>query len=327
MNTTLKALLSVLAAGICSSAAAQTFPNKTVTLMVPYPPGGVSDVIARRVNEPLGKLLGQAVIVDNLGGAAGSIAAQKVLSAPSDGHIVFQGSPNELILAPLAISAVKYKPEDFRLIQNIGVSPMAVFARKDLPASNGDELAAYIVKRAKEGKPLTYASVGHGSFYHLLGEQMSATVGAEMTHVPYKGGGPIVVDMLGGQIDIFISPYAAPQLELEKTGKLKIVMAATPARQRMIPHIPSAGESKTFKNLNLTIGTGYYVKKDTPELVVQALHKAITQVLNDQELKTTLLSQGGELAPISTLAASAGEYTKEIAANRAIAKSIKLEAQ
>ena len=327
MKSSLKLLLSVAALGICASVAAQNYPNKTVTLMVPYPPGGVSDVIARRVNEPLSKLLGQAVIVENLGGAAGSIAAQKVLNAPSDGHIVFQGSPNELILAPLAIGSVKYKSEDFRAVHNIGVSPIAVFARKGLPAANGDELAAYITKRASEGKPVTYASVGHGSFYHLLGEQMSSIVGAEMTHVPYKGGGPIVTDMLGEQIDIFISPYGAPQLELEKTGKLKIVMAASAARQRAIMHVPSAGESKAFKNFSYSIGTGYYVKKDTPEAVVQTLHKAITQVLNEPELRNTLLAQGGEMAPNLSLAASAAEYAKEVAAYKAIAKSIKLEPQ
>ena len=327
MKSSFKFLLSLAAVGICASAAAQTYPNKIVSLMVPYPPGGVSDVIARRVNEPLGKLLGQTVIVENLGGAAGSIAAQKVLNAPADGYYLFQGSPNELILAPLAIGSVKYKPEDFRVIHNIGVSPIAVFARKDLPAANGDELAAYIVKRSKEGKPVTYASVGHGSFYHLLGEQMAADLGAEMTHVPYKGGGPIVVDMLGGQIDIFISPYGAPQLELEKTGKLKIVMAASPARQRAIMHIPSAGESKAFKNFSYSIGTGYYVKKDTPEAVVQVLHKAITQVLNEPELRNTLISQGGDMSPIVSLSASSAEYTKEIATYRTIAKSIKLEPQ
>ncbi|MEY4537364.1 MAG: hypothetical protein RL171_1515, partial [Pseudomonadota bacterium] len=200
---------------------AQSFPNKPVTLMIPYPAGGLSDVIARTVNAPLGKALGQPVLVDNLGGASGSIAAQKVLNAPSDGYLVFQGSPNELIFAPLAISSVKYKPEDFRQIHRVGMAPMAIMARADLPANNADELVAYAIKAAKEGKSMTYASVGIGSFYHLLGEQMSKVIGVPMLHVPYKGAADVVKDMLGGQVDIFMSPYGAPQVELAKTGKIK----------------------------------------------------------------------------------------------------------
>lgn len=126
---------------LAGAAFAQTFPAMPVTLMIPYPPGGLSDNIAHRVNVPLGAALGQPAIVDNLGGGSGSIAAQKVLNAPSDGYLVFQGSPNELILAPLAISAIKYKPEDFRQIHRIALAPMAILARANFPARNADELA------------------------------------------------------------------------------------------------------------------------------------------------------------------------------------------
>ncbi len=321
--------LSALAATLvlAGSAFAQAYPAKPVTLLVPYPPGGVSDVIARMVNVPLQKALNQTVLVDNLGGASGSIAAQKVLNAPSDGALVFQGSPNELILAPMAISAVKYKSEDFRLVHQIGISPIAIFARSDLPASNGDELAAYIVKMAKEGKPVTYASVGNGTFYHLLGEQMSKVVGAEMTHVPYKGGGPIVADLMGKQIDIFISPYAAPHIEMAKSGKLKIIAALSPARQRMLPDVASVDEGKILKGFHFSIGTGYYVKKDTPEAIVQTLNKALSAVLTDEDLRTGLMAQGGEMSPAMTLDAAAKSYVGETAQFRAIAKSINLQPQ
>ena len=121
----------------------------------------------------MAKHLGQPVIIENLGGASGSIAAQKVLNAPADGQIIFQGSPNELILAPLAISAVKFKSDEFRLVQMITINPMAVLARKDLPVNNGDELVANTKKAAASGAPMTFASVGPGSIYHLLGEHMS----------------------------------------------------------------------------------------------------------------------------------------------------------
>jgi len=173
MRFSFKAVSSLLSSlMLCGAVCAQNFPTKTVTLMVPYPAGGVSDVIARTLNNTLSKHLGQTVIVENLGGASGGIAGQKVLNSPADGHMIFQGSPNELILAPLSNAAIKYKPEDFRLVQMITINPLVILARKDFPASNGDELVAYAKNAASEGRPLTYASVGPGSLYHLLGEHM-----------------------------------------------------------------------------------------------------------------------------------------------------------
>jgi tripartite-type tricarboxylate transporter receptor subunit TctC len=309
------------------SALAQSYPSKPVTLMVPYPPGGLSDVVARKVNTVLAKALGQPVVIENLGGAGGAIAAQKVLNAPSDGYYIFQGSPNELILAPLANAAVKYKAEDFRQIQRVAVSPIAVTARKDLPASNADELAAYAARMVKEGKPMTYASVGTGSFYHLLGEQMAKAIGSAMLHVPYKGGGPILTDMLGGQIDIFITPYGAPHVEMDKVSKIKFVTALSAERQALIKHVPSVDESKALKGFHYNIGTGYFVKKDTPESVVQVLHKALNEVLADPELRAALQAQGGEVASPMTLEAAAKAYADEMAQYRAIAKSINLQPQ
>ncbi|NBQ07756.1 MAG: tripartite tricarboxylate transporter substrate binding protein, partial [Betaproteobacteria bacterium] len=185
-----KASVALGALFLAGTVLAQTYPTKPVTLLVPYPAGGLSDVIARTVNNTLSKNLGQPVIVDNLGGASGAIAAQKVLNSHSDGQIIFQGSPNELILAPLAISAVKFKSEDFRLVQMISTAQIAFLARKDLPVNNVDEFLDYARKEAQAGRPITYASVGPGSFYHLLGEHLSKVTSIPMTHIPYKGGAP-----------------------------------------------------------------------------------------------------------------------------------------
>ena len=320
-------LLGVTGATYSILAQAQTFPAKPVTLMVPYPPGGLSDVIARRVNAPLSKALGQPVLVDNLGGASGSIAAQKVLAAPSDGYLVFQGSPNELIFAPLAISSVKYKPEDFRQIHRVGMAPMAIMARADLPANNADELVAYAIKAAKDGKSMSYGSVGIGSFYHLLGEQMSKVIGAPMLHVPYKGAADVVKDMMGGQVDIFISPYGAPQVELSKSGKIKFIAALSPSRGPLLPQLASTTESKLLKTFTAEIGTGYFVKRDTPEPVVQALHKAIQAVMVDPEFKTSIVALGQEMSPLQSLDAASKAFADETAQYRAIAKAINLQPQ
>lgn len=316
-----------LAAG---SAAAQTYPTKVVSLMVPYPAGGLSDVIARIVAPALAKQLGQQVIVENLGGASGAIAAQRVLSQPADGYLVFQGSPNELILAPLAMASVKFKSEDFRLVQMIGVAPIAVVARKGLPANNVDELIALAKKAGAEGKPLTYGSVGYGSFYHVLGEHFAQTIGARMTHVPYKGMAPLLQDMGGEQVDFAILVVGAQTVGLADQGRLKILGTLAPAGKVEVPFLksyPSINESRQIKDFAFNIWTGYFVRKDTPEPIVAALNKALTATLADPAVRSKLEEQALMVATPLSVAEAAREYEAQTARFRAIAKSIKLEAQ
>jgi tripartite-type tricarboxylate transporter receptor subunit TctC len=312
---------------LASAASAQTYPTKPVTLMVPYPAGGLSDVIARRVNAPLGKALGQPVIVENLGGASGGIGAQKVLSAPSDGYMLFQGSPNELIFAPMALSSVKYKSEDFRQIHRIAMAPMAILARADLPVNNADELVAYAAKAAKEGKSLSYGSVGIGSFYHLLGEKLSHQTGIPMLHVPYKGIADVVKDLIGNQVDIFMTPYGVAQVELAKSGKIKFIAALSPGRGPLMPQLASTTESKALKTFTAEIGTGYFVKRDTPEPIVQALHKAIQSVIGDAEFRSSMVVMGQETSPLQSLEVANKAFVDETAQYRAIGKSINLQPQ
>jgi len=326
----MKLIQFLLVAGsslVAIPASAQTFPTKPVTVMVPYPAGGVSDVIARLVSQPLAASLKQPVLVDNLGGASGAIAAQKVLDAPSDGYMVFQGSPNELILAGLANKAVKFKSEDFRMVQFIADAPLVIIARKGLEANNADELVALARRAAASGKSLTYASVGVGSFYHLLGDQLSQKINTPMLHIPYKGAADVVKDLLGEQVDIFISPYAAPHIAMQSAGKLKFIAAISPKRQATIPNVPSVDEGVALKGFHHSIWTGYFVKKDTPEPVVQALHKALSDTLGDPKLKATLEAQSAIVpAPLSLTDASK-KYAAGITQFRAIAKSMHLQPQ
>ena len=320
-------LMLSMAMAASAPAQAQNFPNKPVTLMVPYPAGGLSDLIARKVNVALSAELKQPVIIENLGGAGGAIAAQKVLSAPADGYYLFQGSPNELILAPLAMKAVKHKPEDFRLIQRMALAPMAIISSKNFPANNAQEMVAEIVKRAKAGNPVNYASVGTGSFYHLLGEEMAKKIGVDMLHVPYKGGGPILQDLLGGQIDLFITPYGAPHVAMAKEGKTKFLAALSPQPQRLIPDVPSVDQAKALKGFYYTISSGYYVKKGTPEPIVEALHRALTKVMFDADFRNTMTAMGQDVGEALRLDQTAQVYTDEVKLYQGIAKSIKLEAQ
>ena len=324
IKNAITAVATLLVAG---SVLAQTYPSKPVTLLVPYPAGGLSDVIARTVNNTLSKNLGQPVIVDNLGGASGAIAAQKVLNAPSDGQIIFQGSPNELILAPLAISAVKFKSEDFRLVQMIATAQIGFLARKDLPVNNVDEFLDYARKEAQAGRPITYASVGPGSFYHLLGEHLSKTTNIPMTHIPYKGAAPANQDLIGGQVDIFLAPFGKAYEELQKQGKVKVLAMLNSERLESVKAYPAISESKSLKNFTFNIWTGYFVKKDTPEAIVQVIHKTITDSLSDPAVRNGLEANSQLVAKPLSLQAVDKAYTDGTAQFRAIAKSINLQPQ
>ena len=321
---------AALIGGLLLSAAVfaqNAFPAKPVTLMVPYPAGGLSDVIARTVNNTLAKQLGQPVIVENLGGASGSIAATKVLNQPSDGHVVFQGSPNELILAPLALSAVKFKSEDFRLVNMIATAQIGFLTRGNLPVNNIDEFVEYARKQAQQGRPITYASVGPGSFYHLLGEHLSKVTGIPMVHVPYKGGAPAEQDLISGQVDIFMTPLGTKHVELYKAGRIKVLALLNPTRIDTAKDFPAISESKALKDFTFNIWTGYFVKRDTPEAVVAALHKAIAGTLTDPTVRANLEAASLTAPPSLSIADAAKAYTDGIAQFRAIAKSINLQAQ
>lgn len=313
-------------AGLAQSSAA-AFPSRPVTLLVPYTAGGQSDVIARLVNQALAKQLGQSVLVENLAGAGGSIAANKVLNAPADGYYLFQGSPNELVLAALANAAVKLRAEDFRPVQMLAWMPMAIAARGDFPASNADELAAYAVQQSKANKPVNYASVGVGSLYHLLGEQMARNLGVQMLHVPYKGGADVLKDLLGGQIDLFITPYGAAHVALHKQGRVKFIASMSPQRAGLLPDVPTVNESKALHGFVHSIWTGYFVRKDTPEPVVQALHKALVDSMADPAVRAGLEAQGLELARPQSLPEAARLYVEGANVFRDIAKSIQLQPQ
>jgi tripartite-type tricarboxylate transporter receptor subunit TctC len=320
-----------LAAGLAlASGLALAQAAKPTTLLVPYPAGGLSDVIARLVERPFGQALGSQAIVDNLGGAGGSIAAQKVLIAPADGSMIYQGSPNELILAPLAMQAVKYKSEDWRMVQIIGSFPMAVIARKDLEANSIDELVALAKKSDAAGKPLNYGSVGIGSFYHVVGEHFAQTIGAKMTHVPYKGGAPMLQDMGGNLVDVafFVVDSRLPAF-VEK-GMFKVLATmAQPGKPeaKFLEKYPSINESKSVKDFAFDTWTGYFVPKSTPEPVVTALNKAFATAMGDAEVRRKLEDLGGRVPPMLSPADAQKDFEKQTARFRAIAKGIKLEAQ
>jgi tripartite-type tricarboxylate transporter receptor subunit TctC len=312
----------LLGAGL---AVAQAGPTKPVNLMVPYPAGGPSDAIARIFNQPLGKELGQQVLVENLGGVSGALAAQKVLAAPSDGQWIFQGSPNEVILAPLANAAVKLKTEDFRLVHPVADAVMVFVTRKDLPVNSVDELIALARKSAD--KPLTYGSVGIGSLYHLILENVQAQTGVKLAHVPYKGNAPLLQDIGGGQVDFAVLVYSAAMGALAEQGRLKVIGQLGAQRSELLKNLPAANEGKELKNFAYKIWTGFMVPKNTPEDVVQRLHAAIGKTLQDPGVRAQLAAQTQHPSAPMSLADSAKFFETETARYRAIARQINLQPQ
>ena len=328
MKSALKSFVGVLSGLLLAGATlAQSFPSKPVTLMVPYPAGGVSDVIARTLNTTLAKHLGQPVIVENLGGASGGIAAQKVLASPADGYTIFQGSPNELILAPLSNAAIKYKSEDFRLVQMITVNPLVMLARKDFPVANADQFLAYAKKAAADNKPVTYASVGPGSMYHLLGEHLSGLTGIEMTHVPYKGGAPAIQDLMAGQVDIMMTVYGKSYVQMVEEGKLKAPAVLSAERQDNFKGATPLNDTKALKGFVFDMWAGFFVHKDTPDAVVQVLHKALSEVANDPAIRAALEAQAMQVPRPQPLVAMSKVYADNTSRYRAIAKAMNLQPQ
>ncbi len=324
LNHVIKFLAAACALA-ASAVMAQGFASKVITMVVPYPAGGGSDVMARVVNSEMGKQLGQTIIVENVAGAGGAIGVQKVISAPADGHTILLGSPMELVLTPLGMAAARYKPEDLRLVGRWGSTSMVLLARKDLPANSVDELAA-LAKRPGN-QELTYGSIGPGSLYHLLGERFTQLTGTKMLHVPYKGGAPLVQDLLGGQIDIVFMPLAGNIPDLIEGGKVKALGLAAASRHPKLSSIPLIKDSKGMEDFVYGLWSGVQTSKSVPEDVAAKINKAVNETLKNPGVRKAIEAGGSIPSSGASLAELARSYSADIQAYRAIAKSINLQPQ
>lgn len=326
MNQITRRSIALLAGVLlATSVSADTYPAKPVNLMVPYPAGGPSDAIGRIFSTPLGKELGQPVLVENLGGVSGAIAAQKVLAAPADGHYIFQGSPNEVILSPLANASVRLKAEDFRLVAPVADAVVVVLTRKDLPVNNVDELIA--LARKSSDKPLSYGSVGVGSLYHFIVENMQQLAGIKATHVPYKGNAPLLQDIGGGQVDFAVLVYSAAMGAMADQGRLKVIGQLGARRSELLKNVPAVSEGLALKNFQYKIWTGFMVPRSTPEPVVQRLHAAVGKMLKDPSVQSQLMLQTQAPSAPMSLAEAAAFFEGETARYRGLARSINLQPQ
>jgi tripartite-type tricarboxylate transporter receptor subunit TctC len=311
---------------IGSAGAQTTFPQRPVTIMVPYVAGSASDFTARTIVDPMTRHLGVPVIVENLGGAGGAIAATKVLGAPADGYYLFQGSPNELILSGLVNKGVKYQPDDFRIVAPVATSHLVVIASAGVAANTLDELAE--LARTRKDAPLTFGSSGPGTLYHLLGELMSKRVGAPLTHVPYKGGAPMMQDLVGGQIDFAFVPYQSSYVDLVKQGRIKVIASLADARlPAPFQDVQTYKSTKLFKDFEYSIWTAYLVKRGTPQAVVDQLLASIQSTIKLPQVRTPLEAQAKTMFAPMTLDEAAAFYKAEGSRYRALVSTVGFEPQ
>ena len=287
---------------------------KPTSVVVPFNAGGQIDVMARVVAKELAETLKSSVVIDNVPGAGGTIAAKKLLAAPADGTTIFHGTPSQLVLAGLVNKELTLNKADFVPIHMIGTSPYVVFARSDLKASTADDLVLLAREAARNGKPLTYASVGVGTLNHILGEELSRRMNAPLVHVPYKGGAEVMRDLAGGRVDIFLNIYTSQQIAMADEGRFKFLAALSPGRQVLLPKVPSVDEGVALKGFYSEIWTAFFVKAGTPAPIVASLNKAMATVLAKDTVVRALLDQTGTkaAAPTTSLAAVAAQYAQGV---------------
>ena len=290
--------------------------------IVPYPPGGSGDYFARLMQPEYQKRIGQTLLIENVGGVSGALGVQKVLSAPADGHVQLLGTPMDLVLAPMALTAVKHKPEDMRLASMITSTSLVLLIRKDIPANNIDEFLAWA-----KGRNVTYGSSGTGSLFHVVGEKFASATGLNMVHVPYKGGTQFFTDIVGGQIDVAFWTLAGPTLGLLKDGRVRALGITSSQPHPMFPELAPMSQHKLLHDFNFDLWLGLEVPKSTPDAVVASINKEMADVLAQPTVRKGIQDTGAQaVKPMSTVELDK-LYTSEIERYRTLFKSIKLQPQ
>lgn len=318
--TTLMATLTLAA----SAALAQAWPSKPVNLVVPWPAGGPSDFVARQIQVDTQKALGQPLIIENVGGVGGALGVQKMLAA-TDGHTLLLGSPLEMIIPPLTLASVKYKPADLRTVAQLVKAPLVLVARKDLPANTVDELIALAAQR--KGQPLTMANTGAGSMFHLAAEKMAQALGLEFVHVPYRGSAPAMGDLMGGQVDLMFTIFAGPIPATIADGKLKVIGLATAAPLPRFPHIAALAAHPRLAGFEFDSWAGVQVPRNTPEDVAQRLNKALYAAMANPQTRQAFESVGNLVVAPMSLAELDRMQQAETLRYQAIARAINLQPQ
>jgi tripartite-type tricarboxylate transporter receptor subunit TctC len=301
------ALLCALAPAISS---AQTYPTRPVTLVVPFPPGGTTDVLARTLGQDLGKSLGQPVVIESKPGAGATLGADYVAKSKPDGYILLMGAVHHTI----ATSAYKKLPYDFARdlapISTVALVPNVMAVNPNLPAKNVGELLA-LAKAAP--KKYTFGSNGNGTGQHLIGAQFEIMGGVQLLHVPYKGSGPLTTDLLGGQIDMSFDTIT-PLLPHIKAGKLRALAVTTARRAPALPEVPTLDEAG-LKGFDMGTWFGVLAPAGTPKEIITRLNSDMVKIINSPEFRKRMdeIGAGGVGNTPEQMAAQIKEDTERFA--------------
>ncbi|MGV6872390.1 Bug family tripartite tricarboxylate transporter substrate binding protein [Pseudochelatococcus sp. B33] len=308
-KTYIAGFVILLALAGAAGANAQTFPQKTINVIVPTGPGGNGEVASRPTSMKAEQVLGQSIVVDFRAGGAGVPAAMAVLQTPADGYNLFVGSFGTHLTNPYMIKDLTYDPlKDFRPIVKLGVSTSVLVVPKDSPAHSVEELLE--LARTKPGG-LTFGSSGVGVPSHLTGELIARAAGADMVHVPYPGAAPVVLDLVAGRLDFAALglPVVLSQIE---SGALRALSLTTSTRLENFSHIPLASEVG-FPEIVVDGWWGLFAPAGTPDEVIETLNAAYNEALNDPATRELMLAQS--LAPAG---GSAAEFEAELVESAAV---------
>lgn len=312
--------LAVLAAGVLLTGISHAQSDKPISLVVGYSAGGSADLVARIVSAEMGKRLGRQVIVENVAGASGMIAVQKVLNAPADGNILYMGG-TDTVAVPMVNTKVKLDWEkDLAPIGRMTTVPMVLAVPANSPYATLSDLVGALRKNGKDS--FSYATPGIGTMQHIYGALISKNAKVELLHVPYRGGAQITTDLVGGQLNsaVLVLSTAMPFL---KEGKIKALSVSDSARVPQLPNVKRIGEEEGFSGISLPLWQGLFVKAGTPPATVTAYEKALLEAVAQPEVRAKLAEAGITVAPMG-----GGELrafiTPQAALYRDIVKSAKI---
>ena len=289
-----------------STAWADSYPSRPVRLVVPYPPGGSADIVARRIADDWAKELGGSVIVDNRAGAGGNIGVDAVAKSPKDGSTIGLQTVS-LAINPSIFAKMPYDTlKDLTAIGTVASSQHVLVVNNNFPAKNTRELVA--VAKANPGK-YSYGSAGSGSTFHMSAELFKAVANVDILHVPYKGGGPALVDTIGGQVDMSF-PVLSAALQQVQSGKLRAIGVTGPKRSALMPDVPTLAESGV-PGYSFETWFMVFAPAGTPKPVIEKLNVSLNKVLNNPALKERMAKEGIDPTP-STPSEAQAKLTKEM---------------
>src|SRR4051812_18816583 len=284
----MRALLAVFLLAASAALAQSHYPSRPLRLLVTVPPGGAADFIARLIGAKLAESLGQPVVVENRAGASGTIAAEAVARAPPDGYTLLQNSITTHGIGPHLFDKLPYDPvKDFAPVSGLALLPLIMAVNAGVPAKTVPELVA-LAKR----QPLNFASSGNGGAPHMAAELFKSVTGAAIVHVPYKGSGPAVTDLVGGRVQIMFD--AAPSLiQHVRSGKLRVLAAASTERNRLLPDVPSL-PGLGYPRVDVSLWYGLLAPAGTPRPIIDRLNRDVAKALESPDVKERLQAQGAE---------------------------------